>query len=324
MAVAGVDRAVVALPSGSPVGSYANNGYRVERIGERARITVVAEALESSTPFTPPSVVAPGPVARLARAITAGSQDRYEAVSRLLAWVAANVHYQLDRDLDQSPEAVLARRDAYCTGYARLSVALLVAVGIEAREVAGVLLEPIGGAPAGFHRWIEVYYPDRGWTFSDPMASHHYVSAAYLPLTSDRAPAELPLSLRIVERQDGLWPVDRYDAASGRISARKNHSRQLGGTVRVELDGSADGVALLEGGGLRRRVDVARGAATFTGVDPGTYTLRFLGSGLPPVEARLLVTDRQRLVLRVPECRMPGASNGRETRPCVASRAGGS
>ncbi|MCB1057976.1 MAG: transglutaminase domain-containing protein, partial [Acidobacteria bacterium] len=317
VAVTGIDRAVIEAPADAPLAPYADNGYRLEKVGERWRITVEADPLESSAPFAAVDPRPGGAIGRLAHAVTAGSRTRYEAVSKILGWVAANLHYRLDRSLDQRPETVLARRDAYCTGYARLSVALLTAVGIEAREVAGVLLEPTEGSPAGYHRWIEVYYPDRGWTFSDPRTSHHYVTAAYLPLAAERAPAGLPEALRLVERRDDLWPVDRYDAASGGVSARRNHALQLGGTIRVELEGADHGAALLEGEGLRRRVDVARGAATFTGVDPGTYTLRFVGSGLPAEEARLLVTDRQRLVLRVPECARAGRDPGRENRPCV-------
>jgi transglutaminase-like putative cysteine protease len=51
----------------------------------------------------------------------------------------------------------------------------------------------IGGA---YHRWIEVYYPDRGHVFSDPSASVNGVDARYLPF-SRRAyvrPRELRLT----------------------------------------------------------------------------------------------------------------------------------
>ena len=31
-----------------------------------------------------------------------------------------------------------------------------------------------------FHRWIEVYYPDRGYVFSDPLAAVNGVDARYV------------------------------------------------------------------------------------------------------------------------------------------------
>ena len=38
-----------------------------------------------------------------------------------------------------------------------------------------------GLAFGAFHRWIEVYYPDRGYVFSDPLSSVNGVDA--LPYT---------------------------------------------------------------------------------------------------------------------------------------------
>jgi transglutaminase-like putative cysteine protease len=87
----------------------------------------------------------------------------------------------------QDAPTVLRRRTAYCTGTARLAVALLTAVGIEAREVPGYVYASAGSDDVrpGFHRWIEVRYPDRGWAFSDPLASQHFVPATYLRLAAE-------------------------------------------------------------------------------------------------------------------------------------------
>ena len=70
----------------------------------------------------------------------------------------------LDRGAPQDAQSVLARRSAYCTGVARLTVALLDALAIPAREVAGYVVDDLPqGGRSGFHRWIEVFYDDRGW-----------------------------------------------------------------------------------------------------------------------------------------------------------------
>ena len=47
------------------------------------------------------------------------------------------------------------------------------------------------------HRWIEVYYPDRGYVFSDPWASINGVDARYLPF--DRRSLRRPQSLTVTE-----------------------------------------------------------------------------------------------------------------------------
>ncbi len=97
--------------------------------------------------------------------------------------------YDPDRLRRQDPAAVFASRRAYCVGYAELAVDLLRRVGISARTVQGVLrTDPdadgydasIGGV---YHRWIEVYYPDRGYVFSDPSSSVNGVDARYIPFS---------------------------------------------------------------------------------------------------------------------------------------------
>jgi hypothetical protein len=331
VAVAGHDRLEVSLPADAPISSYSNNGYLLEVEDGRARVTVDVQPLVSQYPFEAPTIASgraqETAVERLSHALTAGSETRYEAVSRILGWISDNVRYHLDRAADQSPEAVLKRREAYCTGSARLAVSLLEAVGIEAREVAGLLLESpdFGGAeapPVGFHRWIEVFYPDRGWVFSDPMASHHFVPATYIPLSGARASADLPERLGSVLRSHDLWPIDRYDHAAASISARKNSTRQLAGTVRIRWQpqdalGNEDAEAWLEGEGLRRRLPLTAGNATFTGVEPGLYKVKLWSHGLPVAESELLINDRRRVELRVPEC-LAGHQSREGVRPCAA------
>ena len=118
------------------------------------------------------------PEARLARAVAAGAKTRFEAVSRILGWISANVRYELDRTLAQDPRSVLARRSAYCTGpCATRGGAARRARHPRARDrrLRRRAIFPAGRG-AGFHRWIEVFYDDRGWVFSDPLASHNFVA----------------------------------------------------------------------------------------------------------------------------------------------------
>jgi hypothetical protein len=122
-----------------------------------------------------------------------------------------------DEALAPAPErdafAREATRDcgrADCVGFAELAVDLLRRVGIRARTVQGILrTEPahpaydprIGGA---YHRWIEVYYPDRGYVFSDPSTSINGVDARYIPFRGRSLVRPRGLTLVFVDRSGDL------------------------------------------------------------------------------------------------------------------------
>ncbi len=291
MAVEGLDRARLLAPAGAAVEAYANSGYRITVRDGEILVEVETSPLASAAAFLPPPArPAEDAVARLARALTTGAVTRYEAVSRVLGWVSRSVRYELDRSLPQEPEAVLARRSAYCTGTARLSVALLAAVAVEAREVAGWVAERSGPA-VGYHRWIEVRYPDRGWVFSDPSTTHHFVPASYVRLASERVGAEGGGLL--LERHDRTTAVDVYAAGAPGTRARRNSPRQLAASLRVVTDGERAGVAVLEGGGLRRTLRLAAGDGVFLGLGPGRYRLE-LRLGGERLERQLLIPAAER------------------------------
>jgi transglutaminase-like putative cysteine protease len=125
-----------------------------------------------------------------ARQAVEGSRREVEAVRRLLLAVASEVRYDPDRLRRQDPAAVFASRRAYCVGFAELAVDLLRRVGISARTVQGILRtgpeDPAYDAAieGAYHRWIEVFYPDRGYVFSDPHLSINGVDARYLAFST--------------------------------------------------------------------------------------------------------------------------------------------
>jgi hypothetical protein len=175
---------------------YDNDGYSLEvsagaEGSVELKVRVSDSPLASAAPFPTGErpqatrVAAPDRDA-FARNLAAGSRTEAEAVQRILLGLAARVAYDPDRLRRQDPRAVFSAGRAYCVGFAELAVDLLGRVGISARTVQGVLAtEPgadgyeakLGGA---YHRWIEVYYPDRGYVFSDPLSSVNGVDARYL------------------------------------------------------------------------------------------------------------------------------------------------
>jgi hypothetical protein len=310
--VGGVDRATILPPAGVALVDYENSGYRLRRVDGVARVEVDLTPIGSETPFAPPPGDAGTAEAKLARALTAGSRTHHEAVSRILVWLAGNVRYDLDREAPQDAATVLARRSAYCTGFARLAVALLAEVGVEAREVAGYVVDDLPGGPrSGFHRWIEVRYPDSGWVFSDPLASHGFVAASYLRLASEVLGPGEPGPALLLSRDDRTGPIDVLPGApSVPLRVRPNRADRQAAALRVALESGGEGEAILDHGGLRRTVALTRGRGTFLGLEPGVYRLKVLEGERLAAWKEVTFRDRVFAEVRIPaapETRAGGA-----------------
>jgi hypothetical protein len=278
--VAGEDEARLLPPAGVVVEAYRNFGYELRFVDGGIEVVVDNAPIGSSALLTLPAAPATDAVGRLAREVVAGSRTRFDAASRLLAWVAGNIRYELNRGQSQVPEVVLLRRSAFCTGTARLTVALLAAAGIEAREVPGYVLEDQPSGPrAGFHRWVEIRFPDRGWVFTDPLASHFFVPSTYLRLGAERL-EDAPGHGVLLSRTDRLEPVDLAPDAPDGVRVRANDDRRASATLVVHYGGeSQGGEAILEGQGVRRIVALERGSARFLGLETGRYELKVSTAG---------------------------------------------
>jgi len=277
--VSGTDQSRVVPPAGAVIQPYANAGYELRFVAGAIEVRVDLEPLESSAPYQAPAADRDGRLVGIARDLTADATTRYQAVTSLLGWVRENVRYELDRTKPQDPLAVLERGSAYCTGIARLSVALLRAAGIEAREVPGYVLEDLASGPrAGFHRWVEVYYPDRGWVFSDPVATLNYVPASYVRLADERL-QESPGDGRIVAREARIAEIDRASGVPEQVRVRRNGSEREAAALVVLLDGATRGEAILEGPDGRRVAPIVGGEGRILGLEPGSYILRVEAAG---------------------------------------------
>ena len=160
------------------------DGYSLEAVPERSGVRLVVRALPerpgSRAPRAAGLLGAPAVPApdrdRLARTLAAGKRLQADAAAAVIGWVRESVAYDPDRRLAQDPSTVFASRRAYCVGFAELAVDLLRRAGIPAETVQGVLVtDPSapGYSPelsGVYHRWIQIFYPDRGWTFADPLA----------------------------------------------------------------------------------------------------------------------------------------------------------
>lgn len=210
---------------------YDNDGYALEVAAGPDRsldlVVRVSDApLTSAAPFPTGAPKDPGLPASperdaFAAQAVAGSRTQAEAVRRILLAVASSVQYDPDHTRRQDPQAVFTSRKAYCVGFSELSVDLLRRAGITARTVQGVLRTgpenaayeaAIGGA---YHRWIEVFYPDRGFVFSDPERSINGVDARYIPFGTRTLarPTQLEIHLTgVVSGELNYDPVKAGDA----------------------------------------------------------------------------------------------------------------
>lgn len=312
VAVEGTDRARILPPSGARIDDYENAGYRLLWRGGEAHVEVVAAPLGSAESFEPRRPKSRDAVSRLAWAQANGAATRFEVASRILDWVSRHVEYRLDRSQPQSAAAVLERRSAYCTGVARLTVALLEAIGIEAREVVGYVAESGSGTvergylERGYHRWVEIYFPDRGWVFSDPLTSHHYVPATYVRLASDQLEVTQGLDGLLLERDDRIAAVDVHHGSAAGVTVRRNSQRRQAAAlfVSVREDVSAEGSkisgqVMLRGASTLYRHDLTGGQTTFVGLEPGRYQLSLVALGRELARHVVELPDRRAVAVEI-------------------------
>jgi hypothetical protein len=135
-------------------------------------------------------------IVRMAEEITRGSRYAHEAANAVLSWLADYLTFDTSIKVPSDAVSALKYKKAYCVGYSNLAVALLRAAGIPARVAHGYL--PPGYEwgfskeywgvkvnDGGFHAYLEIYYPDTGWVFSDAEHSHHFVDPFHIILRLD-------------------------------------------------------------------------------------------------------------------------------------------
>ncbi|OGW50980.1 MAG: hypothetical protein A2078_09155 [Nitrospirae bacterium GWC2_57_9] len=133
---------------------------------------------------------------RLAAEITRGSIYMHESANAILSWIADNLTFDTSITVASDAVSALRSKKAFCVGYSNLAVALLRAAGIPARVAHGYL--PPGYEwgfskdywgvkvnDGGYHAYIEIFYPDTGWVFSDAEHSHNFVDPFHIILRID-------------------------------------------------------------------------------------------------------------------------------------------
>lgn len=132
-----------------------------------------------------------GEMASMARQLTVGARNEYEAVMSISNWVADNIKYTFNPP-QYDALYTLHTKSGNCQNFAHLSIALLRSLGIPARIVGGITLKDSWKVPIdarnsivqsmgqGGHAWFEVWFPDLGWLPYDPQQSKQFTSSRHI------------------------------------------------------------------------------------------------------------------------------------------------
>ena len=316
--------------------NYTNNGYTQnvldrDEFSTRLLVEVDLKPLNSSTPFPmPDGILAPRMskyleledkiqiddpgIQILARELSEGCSRIHEVHSRILDWVYQNITYDSGKQTRQDARSVVQTRRGNCVGYTRLIIALCRSLGIPARYVHGYL--PTGYdwgvsreycgvkiLSGGFHAWVEVYYPDIGWTFSDGEHSKNFADPYHILTRIDgidinpgyyqggELSVDKATTYTIAEEENTTVVIDYLPEPEKKILARRRYPQQYG-TVWGEVSNSlgqlvSEGVVYLWKGNKGIPFPFDRGRYSVVGLESGAYKITFRIKGSNRSEERI-------------------------------------
>jgi hypothetical protein len=185
-------------------GKYILSGYEINRLpksdwlkinefsADSAEIAIQQLAKESYVPSIPidnsefEEYLKPEPLIQsdnaeivdLAKSIIGDEKNVFTAAQLISNWVYHNIKKEFSPDISNALQTLKSGRGD-CGEHSALTVALLRAVGIPARIVAGVVYWPDGGGFA-YHAWVEVYVGE--WIQIDPTLNEPFADATHIML----------------------------------------------------------------------------------------------------------------------------------------------
>jgi hypothetical protein len=270
-------------------------------------------------------------IARLATDVVRGSRYAHEAANSVLSWIADNLVFDTSITIPSDAVSALKYKKAYCVGYSNLAVAMLRAAGIPARIAHGYL--PPGYEwgfskeywgvkvnDGGFHAYLEIFYPDTGWAFSDAEHSHHFVDPFHIILRIDGMDmpgkyaggyldVDKATFYTIFKEEDGTMMVDELPSPRvkrlGRRLDNRQHAALITGTVKDKSGASVPkGTAVLWKEGRGTPSPFSNGRYAVTVERAGKYRLELRASGFAKT-SREITVDAGR-VYRVDAALQPG------------------
>jgi len=346
--------------------NYANNSYsqkvlQQDEFSKRVIIEVNLSPLNSRVPFPIPSQqlssevrpflnpeknipVNEEGIAAQAKRLVQNARTVPEAASAILNWIVDNFTYDAGPNTPQDGRSVFFNKRGSCVGYTHLAIAMLRSVGIPARYVHGYLppgydwgiskkywgVQISGG---GYHAWIEVYYPDVGWTFSDLLHSKNFVDPFHVLRYTDGVnlnprnilggslDVEEATTFTIFKEENATLAIDQLPSPQKDILGRQDGGQQFGTIYGLIKDPAGTpipkGSMVLWEGDRGKVIPFERGVYALLGLQTGTYRVTIRADGYREVEKNLQATQGEvkNLDIVIPSPASPPASKPQPTAP---------
>jgi len=311
--------------------SYSQKVLQEDEFSKRVLIEVNLAPLNSTAPFPvsspqmPPAMraflgaeknipVNEANILSQARALTQESRMVAEAVTAIFNWIVDNFTYDAGRNTPQDGRSVFYSKRGSCVGYTNLSIAMLRSLGIPARYAHGYLppgydwgiskkywgVQISGG---GYHAWVEVFYPDVGWCFSDLLHSKNFVDPFHVLRYTDginlnprnvqggSLDVEEATTFTIFQEENATLAVDLLPSPKKDFLARQTGSQQFG-TIHGRIKDSsgkpvAKGSLVLWEGIQGKIIPFENGIYSLMGLDNGEYRVTIRADGYGEVEKKL-------------------------------------
>jgi len=311
--------------------SYSQKVLQEDEFSKRVLIEANLEPLNSKAPFPISSQLLPAEmrfflqaekdipaneenISAEARKIARGSSTVQEAVSAIFHWIVDNHTYDAGRDTLQDGRSVFYSKRGSCVGFTNLSIAMLRSLGIPARYAHGYLppgyewgiskkywgVQISGG---GYHAWVEVYYPDAGWTFSDLLHSKNFVDPFHVlryidgidlnprSIQGGSLDVEEATTFTIVREENTTLAIDQIPQPQKDILALQSGKQQFGTIYGLIKDASGKpvpkGSVVLWEGIQGKVIPFEKGLYSLLGLVDGTYRLTIKVEGYQEVEKKL-------------------------------------
>ncbi len=249
-----------------------------------------------------------------AKKIARGSSTVQEAVSAIFHWIVDNHTYDAGRNTLQDGRSVFYSKRGSCVGFTNLAIAMLRSLGIPARYAHGYLppgyewgiskkywgVQISGG---GYHAWVEVYYPDVGWTFSDLLHSKNFVDPFHVlryidgidlnprSIEGGSLDVEEATTFTIFREENTTLAIDQIPQPQKDILALQSGKQQFGTIYGLIKDASgkpiAKGSVVLWEGIQGKVIPFEKGLYSLLGLEDRTYRLTIKVEGYQEVEKKL-------------------------------------
>ena len=315
-------------------GSYSQKVLQEDEFSKRILIEVNLPPLNSraSFPIAPQQLswetrsflgpgkdisVNDGTIAAQAKRITQDSRTVHGAVSAIFNWIVDNHTYDAGRNTPQDSRSVFYNKRGSCVGYSNLAITMLRTLGIPARYVHGYLppgydwgiskkywgVQISGG---GYHGWVEVYYLDSGWVFSDLLHSKNFVDPFHIVRYTDginlnpkdirggSLDVEEATTFTIFKEENSTLAIDQLPAPKKDILARQAGEQQFGTIYGMIQDASGNpipkGSLVLWEGIQGKVIPFEKGLYSLMGLETGSYRVTIKAEGFGEVEKTFQAT----------------------------------